>query len=464
MTLTLDKWFSRSPGSFTRAARSRGVRSRVANALEPAARELFPNHPEEVLTSRQAFEQAAMHAVVGDAGNLELSFSLVDVLASAVETLGLARASDVPDPFRRVWVRSTSGARKRGVVIRCESGEVAVFCPPSQDRFTDAGHMLKLSYRGFSSSVEYDLMLNDLVRLPEAVVLHLTRPEGGGAIGRDQRRMTVDLKGKLRVPGAVESGEQANSISCQVLDASAGGLRIASDSPLAPGRELEVELLLPGEEEPIALRTLVCWNRTDDSDRRTQGLQVTEHSTSAAAAYERHLHSLLAADLRDQQLIEDDIRAPGLPASASAALPGEVEPAEAQVLRLEPEPSIPREHSLPAPGEPEPTSQIVDSLRAELHQRKDEIERQCENVEQMVTSLDAATERAKVQKHNIEELATALEEAKLELAVKSKNLIERGASKNSAVSLVEMLKRKFDELESTLALEEKSENKIDDAD
>ena len=282
-----------SAGAFLSSARARGVRSKVARALKSAALALFPENPQVVLSSRVAFEQAATHAVIGDAGNLELSFGLVDALAGAVETLGLARASDVPDPFRRVWVINRDGARKRGVVLRCAEGEVAVFCPPSQDPFTGAGHVMKLSYRGFASSVEYELHLNDAVRLPGALVLHLTRPGGGGAIGRDNRRIQVDLRGSVRALGNSAGPEWTEWTACHILDVSAGGMRIASDLPLGPGQELEVQLSLPDDDEqPIEPKAIVCWNRADQDGNRCQGLQLVDWPAAMGARWETFLQRL----------------------------------------------------------------------------------------------------------------------------------------------------------------------------
>lgn len=212
MVRLAERLLRRSSDAFARTARAHGVRSRAVRALEPAARELFPDQPENVLASRELFEQAAKHAVVGIAGNLDLSFGLVDVLAGAVEALGLARASDVPDPFRRVWIRNDAGVRRRGVVLRCEGGEVAVFCPPGRDPFSATSDVVKMSYRGFSSAVEYDLKLNDAVRLPGALVLHLTRPESGGAIGRATRRVEVRIPARIQAAGAF--GTRATCAPC----------------------------------------------------------------------------------------------------------------------------------------------------------------------------------------------------------------------------------------------------------
>ena len=256
----LDRIFRRTSGTFIRAARSRGVRARAARTLEPAARDLSPEYPAAILDSRELFEQAATLAVIGDAGNLELSFGLVDHLATTVETLGLTRSSDVPDPFRRVWIKSESGVRKRGVVFSCEGGEIAVFCPPASCGFT-TGSVLKLSYRGFSSAVRYDLRLNDSVCLPGALVLHLTRLEGTGAIGRTERRYPVHIHAKVL---ALRQGEDygAGPAACQVLDVSATGMCMQCDIAYDEGQQVWLEVPLPdGSEEPFRARAVIKWSR-----------------------------------------------------------------------------------------------------------------------------------------------------------------------------------------------------------
>ncbi len=277
--------------AFFRAARAAGIKRRVIRALEPATLELFAENPLRVLESREDFERAATLAVIGDAGNLELSYGLVDALAGAVQRLGLARASDVPDPFRRVWIEREDGRRKQGVVLRCAEGEVAVFCPPKHDDFLSGGPLLELHYRGFSSSVSYSLRLCDAVMLPGAHVLHLTRPVSGGAIGRTHLRVDVSLPGTLRVAQLDE--REVALWPAEILDLSAGGLRVASNLPSEQGSTLEIEVpLSDGGERPLRLPVVVRWNRVDGQGRRTQGLQFVSAPAQAAERYGRLLSSL----------------------------------------------------------------------------------------------------------------------------------------------------------------------------
>lgn len=211
--------------SFVRAARRRGVRGKIARLLEPEANALFPATPEVVLTDRIAFEQAAAMATLGDAGNLELSYRRVDALASALERLGLGRASDVPDPFRRVWIENLAGKRKQGVVLRRLEAEIAIFCPPGEDAFWDSGAIMRVSYRSFDTAVDYELKLADAVRLPAALVLHLTRPEATGSIGRDDRRSPVQLEGLMRSEATPEHPDWAHWSPCELHDVSMAGCR-----------------------------------------------------------------------------------------------------------------------------------------------------------------------------------------------------------------------------------------------
>ena len=277
--------------TFGRRARAQGVRKRAVRALEPAALELFPDDPCLVLESRTAFERAATHAILGDAGNLELSYGLVDALATAVEALGLARASDVPDPFRRVWVVNGADEARRGVVLRCSDGEIAVFCSPSQRSFIHAGAFMRVSYRGFSSSVDYELRLSDAVRLPRALVLHLTRPERSGSIGRVHVRVDVWLAGTVRAADPAD-GDEVHA--CAVLDVSAGGMRIASDLTAGSGTRVMLEVdLTQGVEPPLCLPAIVRWNRTDDEGYRTQGVEFEPLDDETGERYALFLDRIL---------------------------------------------------------------------------------------------------------------------------------------------------------------------------
>jgi len=278
-----------SSGSFRRAARRRGLRSKVARILAPAARELSPNAPEDVLDSRELFEKAAMRAVIGEAGNLELSFRLVDALASALERLGLARESDVPDPFRRVWVESDSGMRNRGVVLRCQAGEVAVFCPPRGKSSEDIGSVLHVHYRGFSSQVGYDLRLNDAVRLPGALVLHLTRLEGSGAIGRSAYRYPVSL-------AALACGGDGKQEACEVLDISSGGLHMQGTQAYDMGEIVHIEVQLgDADERPFTAQGDVRWI-VESEGRHNHGLMFRDLPAPHVDRLMRFLRSLPGPD------------------------------------------------------------------------------------------------------------------------------------------------------------------------
>lgn len=302
----------RSAGSFIRTARSRGVRARVARILESAAWEISPEGPERILNSRELFERAAMRAVVGDVGNLELSFGLVDVLASTVETLGLARSSDVPDPFRRVWISSESGTRRRGVVLRCEGGEIAVFCSTVGDPISGVGSVLNLSYRGFSSPVEYGLRLDDAVRLPGALVLHLTRLDSLGAIGRTQPRLGVHIHAQVRALQPNEDENGGEPTPCEILDISSGGLCMVCTTTYDTGQEVCLELSLPDDsEEPLSAHAIVCWSRQDTEGRCSHGLLLIDLPELPMERLQRFLNAAgveLDMGREDQRLRLTDVR------------------------------------------------------------------------------------------------------------------------------------------------------------
>jgi len=288
----LDKFLGRPADSFVRAARERGVKSVIARTLEFAAAELVPGNPISVLESRELFEQAALKSVIGDAGNLELSFRLVDALASTLEMLELARSSDVPDPFRRVWVSNDAGVRERGVVLRVRGGEIAVFCPPGEDGFSSTGRMLRVSYRGFSSSVEYDLELNDAVRLPGALVLHLTRADGEGAIGRDNRRFEAEIPGRIRE--IADEGTLAPPYwAFRTIDLSAGGLAATVEYALPRGTRVDLELAIPdGSPEALEATAVVRWVRDKADGLKAIGLEYESLSEIARDRVTVLLHKL----------------------------------------------------------------------------------------------------------------------------------------------------------------------------
>ena len=289
----LNMILGRPSGEFVRAARARGLKTRVAKTLRPSAYEIAPKAPGSVLESRELFEQAAMRAVIGDAGNLELSFGLVDVLASAVESLGLARSSDVPDPFRRVWVENAAGERKRGVVFTCDGAEVCIFCPPGGDAVADIGSPLNLRYRGCSSSVAYELLLNDAVRLPGALVLHLTRFDGFGAAERKSDRFSVELAARVHFipPGAGGTAEESGS--CTVLDFSSGGLQFLCDRLFEKGDVVALDVPLPEQgQEALAIRGAICWIGNASEAGHPHGIMFQDLTPQASENLERYLRGL----------------------------------------------------------------------------------------------------------------------------------------------------------------------------
>ena len=289
----LQRFLVRTKTTFFAEARSRGLSARVSRALESAAYELYPEDPLEVFELRERFEEIATHAVTGDAGNLELSYGLVDDLASAVEKLGLARESDVPDPFRRVWISSHGGDRIRGVVLRCAKGEVAVFCPPGAQAPGRIGEVLRFDYRSFRSAVGYDLYLNDSVRLPEALVLHLNRPDEEGAIGREQHRHEIRIEAGVRGLGDLGSPEWSNPRPCMILDVSLGGMRIASNLPFGRNHAVEIEFASTTDEGvQFLLPAVIAWNREDPEEGPCQGLELEGVLPEMERQYQRFIRGL----------------------------------------------------------------------------------------------------------------------------------------------------------------------------
>jgi hypothetical protein len=264
--------FLRGPASpFVAAARTRGVPASVARKLERAAGQVSPEEPQKVLESRELFESAAIRAVLADGGNLELSFGGADRIASAVEKLGLARTTDVPDPFRRVWV-SKDSVRRRGVVLTHGRDELALILPHARERI-GPGCFVRLSYRGFTSAVEYELQVSDEVLLPGGLVLHLTRKSGAGSIGRSHHRFAVHFKAEVR---ALAGDGQDAVIPCEVLDISLGGLRLEGPVSFSPGEHVRVDVpLRDGTDEPLRTVGEVRWTREASPARRSLGLEFT---------------------------------------------------------------------------------------------------------------------------------------------------------------------------------------------
>ena len=251
---------------FASEARSRGLTRRIIKVLEPAALHLNPDDPGLVLQSRELLERTAIFAAVGESNNLELNFQRVDLLAQAFELLGLTRVSDIPDPFRRVWVCSGLNQRIRGVALTCENGEIAVFCPPGAKQLGE-GTTLELAFRGFSSPISFPLKLNDSCLFPGGLMLHLTRPEGQGLIGRSEPRFHVQLE------GAVNRRHLTELLSCAVMDMSLSGLRMQSSARFDAQEILSLSLDLDdGIDEPLSCEALVCWTRRNDEDLHEHGL------------------------------------------------------------------------------------------------------------------------------------------------------------------------------------------------
>jgi len=273
----LQRLLGGGAGAFVRQACSRGIKRGVAKALEPAAREIAPEDPQSILESRELFEQAAMRTVIGDAGNLELSFGLVDGLASAVEELGLARASDVPDPFRRVWVENPEGRRRRGVVLTLEREEISVFCPPASEAIASIGSPLILRYRGFSSSVQYELLLNDSVSLPGTQILHLTRLAGSGAIGRGSDRYSVSIEALAGFVPKQDEGAPEPPVECHVIDLSSGGVQFVCTRLYQTGDTIDLRFPIPdGEPAAFHVRGEIMWIGGACDAGHSQGLRFQE--------------------------------------------------------------------------------------------------------------------------------------------------------------------------------------------
>lgn len=274
---------------------------RISKALMPSARALFPEHPEIVLESRPEFEAAAANAVLGDAGNLDLSYKLAESFASAADSLGFGPQSDSPSPFSRVWIMDAAGERREGVVLRCEYDEIAVFCAPTTAPFRPSSPEMRLSYRGVLSPVEFNLHINDAVRLPDALVLHLTRPGGNGGIGRDKLRVNVSLVGGVRALGDVQPLEWTEWHHCEVLDLSATGMRIQSDLPFAENQAVELTLVLDdGSRLPFEATAKIRWNRADEAGQRSQGLILSDLDQDTSARYLAYVNARLTEDATTQ--------------------------------------------------------------------------------------------------------------------------------------------------------------------
>jgi len=275
---------------FAAEARSRGLTRRIIKLLEPAALHMNPDDPGLVLQSRELLERTALYAAVGDHDNLELNFQRVDLLAQAFELLGLTRVSDIPDPFRRVWVCSALNERIRGVALTCENGEIAVFCPPGAKQLGE-GTTLDLAFRGFSSPISFPLKLDDSCLFPGGLMLHLTRPEGQGLIGRSEPRYHVQLEGRA------SRRHVTDPQPCKVLDMSLSGLRMQSTSRFDAQEILSLSVALGDEQnEPLTCEALVCWTRKTPDGLHEHGLAYHELHSSKLYQLQQFLKGQEAAD------------------------------------------------------------------------------------------------------------------------------------------------------------------------
>ena len=283
----ITQLFERIAGSneFARAAMKRGVPRTLARLLGNAAGELCPEQPMKVLDSRELLERVALHVAVGDCGNLELSYARINQLAECFELLELTRTTDIPDPFRRVWISNGSGRSFGGVALTCENEELAVFCPPDGKPVAEEGRLLTISYLGFDDTVNFQLRLVDSCLFPGGLMLHLARAEGTGAIGRRQQRFEVDL------PASIRPHNADRERSCLVLDVSLGGLRVDCDMPLSPGQCVSLKLwLADGEIEAFVSEVEVRWARPVSGGRSTHGLRFIDLDSRQ----ERRLATFLA--------------------------------------------------------------------------------------------------------------------------------------------------------------------------
>jgi hypothetical protein len=300
MELLWSRMRGASSNGFVQAAIARGIPAREAVLLEPAARVISPERPEEVLRSRELLEKAALRAVLGDGGNLELSFRCVDALARVMETLNLTRASDVLDPFRRAWILAETGRRAAGVVLSCQGTEIAVLCPADAEVQPDGGHKVKLQYRSFSSIAEFPLQLSDACRFPGGVLLHLKRP-GGGAIGRAQPRYAVRLDGQVSARAAGAEVAAVPAESCVILDLSTTGAQMKSATGFAKGRTVRL-VLSPfnaasgrasgGASEPFVAEAVVARMRPADQGGTIHALAFSAVDRSNMERLERFLATL----------------------------------------------------------------------------------------------------------------------------------------------------------------------------
>ena len=280
--------------SFLAAARRKGLPSKVAKTLQPAAYDLYPQQPESILESRSRFEEAALRSVSKDLTNLQITFKTLEALATVVDTLDLARSGEVPDPFRRVWVKNENGDRERGVAFTVNDGELTVFCPPGSDFCAEIGSEIHLSHRESTSKVAYDLQLNDAVQLPGSSVLHLGRRGGGDSAGRVTKRYGVEIMGFIQEQAAAD--DQRTPIPCKILDISIGGARLECNFPFEKGTPVHLDVFFDdGISEPFSVNCIARWS-SSDQDGKQVGLQFGDLENAHAERLENAI-----------QLIQDDL-------------------------------------------------------------------------------------------------------------------------------------------------------------
>lgn len=277
---TLQNLMGAKSTPFVEEAHRNGLPMKVAKTLDSAVQDLYPEEPASILKSRDRFEKTAQRSISEELGKLALSYDSLNALAMAVETLDLARSGEVPDPFRRVWVQNEEGARMEGVVLTCIGIEVAVFCDSADHSFAKSGSVIQLSYREASSTIVYELQLNDLVRLPKTNVLHLGRRSGVGSIGRVTERHDVEIMGFLQQEA--EDGEKPKAMPCKILDISMDGVRLVGKMNPKELERIHLDVFLDDDiTEPFSVECAARWSKPVLEGYQV-GLQFSELSQGHA--------------------------------------------------------------------------------------------------------------------------------------------------------------------------------------
>ena len=122
------------------------------------------------------------------AGEIEDVGRKVEGYAIALERLGLARTSDVPDPFRRVLLQLRGGARQLAVSVSNTDGKLVLIAPPQATITERRRDTIRVIYGGERHMVEYPLIVSGISHGPTGTVIFLKRPQGEGRFGRVERR------------------------------------------------------------------------------------------------------------------------------------------------------------------------------------------------------------------------------------------------------------------------------------